>query len=251
MMSLVDYERDSKFKLGPLLNNKELIEKSKAIPCVDEPYLLPEFPDLANKLLVVIDLDETLTSIRDYEHLFLRPNARELLEFLATLPCKVIFWSAGRMDYVRVVVALFNATKTLVHGAIARGSWEEGKNLNLLSCSAKFVVLIDDKEICCRTNAKRSIRISPFRYDSHETNVLQALSKLMEAFRNAHAGEGAPLSIDEFHRNLLAAAPELLGLDSIVSSPPAVLFPDSKGVLPPCDLPFAPDEEESVAPGFR
>lgn len=129
-------------------------------------YLIPPpHCDDMDKLVVVLDLDETLIHSRDTT-LFTRPGLIELLRLLKG-KCELIVWTAGTRDYALDVIKVIDTCYAIQHCIYRHPMWWSGeygncKDLRLLGRPMDRVLLVDNTPEVFRANPRNSILVPDF-----------------------------------------------------------------------------------------
>ena len=90
-----------------------------------DPYTAmvpPQRYEHHGRLVVVLDLDETLVYAREGPVLP-RPGLEELLQTLRELQCEVIVWTAGERDYAQEVLQRIDTAGVVQHCVYRHEKW--------------------------------------------------------------------------------------------------------------------------------
>ncbi|CAD2218629.1 nuclear lim interactor-interacting factor [Angomonas deanei] len=139
-----------------------------APPVQREPYkylIPPQSSKDHNKLVVVLDLDETLVYGREGP-VRVRPGTAELLQCLKDR-AEVIVWTAGSRDYALEVINIIDPFCAIQHCIYRHPMWWTGeigctKDLNQLGRPLEKTVLIDNTPDVFRANPTNGILVSDF-----------------------------------------------------------------------------------------
>lgn len=154
-------------------------------PCT---YLIPPpQAEDAGKLVVVLDLDETLVYSRDVT-LYERPGVALLLKTLKGR-CELIVWTAGTREYALDVIKVIDTVCAVQHCIYRHPMWWTGdagcaKDLRLLGRPMDRVILVDNTPSVFSANPRNSLLVSDFMvpfpraYNAHE----KALATLADIF---------------------------------------------------------------------
>ncbi|KPI83518.1 hypothetical protein ABL78_7450 [Leptomonas seymouri] len=141
-------------------------------------YLIPPpQPQDVGKLVVVLDLDETLVYSRDTS-LYGRPGVAQLLKTLKG-KCELIVWTAGAREYALDVIRAIDTMCAVQHCIYRHPMWWTGdvgcpKDLRMLGRPMDRVILVDNTPSVFSVNPRNSLLVPDFivpfprLYDAHE-----------------------------------------------------------------------------------
>ncbi|KAG8344303.1 hypothetical protein TRVL_04863 [Trypanosoma vivax] len=126
----------------------------------------PPLPKDQGKLVVVLDLDETLVYSRDGP-IILRPGAQRLLNVLRGR-CEVVVWTAGERLYALNVIRVIDPSGCIQHCIYRSKKWWTNKpgcvkDLTGLGRPLDRVILIDNISDCLRANPRNGLLVTDFR----------------------------------------------------------------------------------------
>ncbi|KAG5473614.1 hypothetical protein LSCM4_03684 [Leishmania orientalis] len=144
------------------------------------------------KLVVVLDLDETLVHSRDAT-VFKRPGVAQLLRTLKG-KCEVIVWTAGTREYALHVIRMIDTACAVQHCIYRHPMWWTGdvgcaKDLRLLGRPMDRVLLIDNTPSVFRANPRNSLLVEDFivphlgGYNAQEKTLLVLADIFEHVFR--------------------------------------------------------------------
>ncbi|XQJ28801.1 NLI interacting factor-like phosphatase, putative [Leishmania guyanensis] len=124
----------------------------------------PRLQDVG-KLVVVLDLDETLVYSRDIT-IYKRPGVVQLLRTLKG-KCEVIVWTAGTREYALDVIRIIDPACAVQHCIYRHPIWWTGdvgcvKDLRLLGRPMDRVLLVDNTPSVFRANPRNSLLVEDF-----------------------------------------------------------------------------------------
>jgi RNA polymerase II subunit A small phosphatase-like protein len=150
-------------------------------------YIPPQRVEDHGKVVVVLDLDESLIYGRDGP-IVMRPGLRR---FLATLHsrCEVVLWTAGQQDYALEAIGTIDPTGCIQHCVYRHPKWWTGevgyaKDLRALGRSLRRTVLIDNTPDCHKANPENGILVTDYGGDNGSDNTLLMLSDIFEDLLN-------------------------------------------------------------------
>ncbi|KAG5473891.1 hypothetical protein LSCM1_04526 [Leishmania martiniquensis] len=125
----------------------------------------PPRPQDVGKLVIVLDLDETLVHSRDTT-VFKRPGVAQLLKTLKG-KCEVIVWTAGTREYALNVIRMIDTVCAVQHCIYRHPLWWTGdvgctKDLRLLGRPMDRVLLVDNTPSVFRANPRNSLLVEDF-----------------------------------------------------------------------------------------
>lgn len=152
-------------------------------------YLIPPpLPQDAGKLVVVLDLDETLVYSRGFT-LYERPGVVQLLKTLKGR-CELIVWTAGAREYALDVIKVIDTVCAVQHCIYRHPMWWSGdagcaKDLRLLGRPMDRVVLVDNTPSVFSATPRNSLLVpdfvvpTPLLYNAQE-KVLATLTDIFD-----------------------------------------------------------------------
>lgn len=152
-------------------------------------YLIPPpQPQDVGKLVVVLDLDETLVYSRDIT-LYERPGVTQLLKTLKGR-CELIVWTAGTREYALDVIRIIDTVCAVQHCIYRHPMWWSGdtgcaKDLRMLGRPMDRVILVDNTPSVFTLNPRNSLLVTDFivpfprSYDAQE-KVLSTLTDIFD-----------------------------------------------------------------------
>lgn len=163
--------------------------------------LAPKDSKLADRITVVLDLDETLVYAREGP-LYVRPGLEELFQFLAD-NCETVVWTASMRQYAEAVVRLID-TKGSIHHTICRDSaWFSSgscrKDLNLLGRDTQTTILFENTPDCIRGFEQNSVLVADYEGGELEDNTLHTILALLRDLVRRRAEEG--VTVPEYIRD--------------------------------------------------
>ncbi|CBZ35976.1 hypothetical protein, conserved [Leishmania donovani] len=125
----------------------------------------PPRPQDVGKLVVVLDLDETLVYSRDII-VYKRPGVIQLLRTLKG-KCEVIVWTAGTREYALDVIRTIDSVGAVQYCIYRHPTWWTGdigctKDLRLLGRPMDRVLLVDNTPSVFRANPRNSLLVEDF-----------------------------------------------------------------------------------------
>ena len=140
-------------------------------------------PNLADRLTIVLDLDETLIYAREGP-LYARPGLEELMLFLKD-HCEAIVWTAGVKAYAQAVVRNIDRHEAIKHTVYRHKKWFTGcagynKDLTLLGRDLETTLIIENTPDCVRGNEANGILVADYEGGELEDNTLPAILLLLQ-----------------------------------------------------------------------
>ncbi|AAZ10372.1 TFIIF-stimulated CTD phosphatase, putative [Trypanosoma equiperdum] len=139
---------------------------SSSVGCSKKRLLVPP-PDGEDvgKLVVVLDLDETLVYSREGT-IVPRPGSQRLFDVLRGR-CEVLVWTAGERLYAMEVLRMIDPASCIKHCVYrSKKWWTEGpgcvKDLTSLGRPLDRVILIDNMSECLRANPRNGLLVTDF-----------------------------------------------------------------------------------------
>ena len=150
-----------------------------------EPYsamIPPQRFEFHGRLVVVLDLDETLVFAREGPVLP-RPGCGELLERLAELGCEVLVWTAGEREYAQEVLQRIDTPGVVQHCIYRHEKWWSGsagyrKDIANLGRPMDLILFVDNTPDCLRGHEDNAILVSDFTSRTVNDSTLYSLQRL-------------------------------------------------------------------------
>ncbi|KAG5490314.1 hypothetical protein JKF63_00434 [Porcisia hertigi] len=163
--------------------------------CPSSPQLTPSCtlipppqPQDVGKLVVVLDLDETLVYSRSVT-VYKRPGLLELLKVLKG-KCELIVWTAGTREYALGVIRTIDSVQAVQYCIYRHSIWWSGdvgctKDLRLLGRPMDRVILIDNTPSVFLANPHNSLLVKDFivpywKAPNTQENTLLVLAEIFE-----------------------------------------------------------------------
>lgn len=143
----------------------------------------PKDPSVADRITVVLDLDETLIYAREGP-LYARPGLDELLKFLKD-NCEGIVWTAGVKAYAQAVVRNIDKHDAVRHTVYRHKKWFTGcagynKDLTLLGRDMSTTLIIENTPDCVRGNESNGILVADYEGGELADNTLPCITLLLQ-----------------------------------------------------------------------
>lgn len=150
---------------------------------LDKDLVPPKNPALADRITVVLDLDETLVYAREGP-LYARPGLDELLQYLKD-NCEAIVWTAGVKAYAQAVVRNVDRIEAIQHTVYRHKKWFTGcagynKDLTLLGRDLASTLILENTPDCVRGNETNGILVSDYEGGELEDNTLPGILLLLK-----------------------------------------------------------------------
>ena len=150
---------------------------------LDKDLVPPKNPALADRITVVLDLDETRIYAREGP-LYARPGLDELLVFLKE-NCEAIVWTAGVKAYAQAVVRNVDRIEAIQHTVYRHKKWFTGcagynKDLSLLGRDLTTTLIVENTPDCVRGNETNGILVSDYEGGELEDNTLPGILLLLK-----------------------------------------------------------------------
>ncbi|KAK7200250.1 NLI interacting factor-like phosphatase [Novymonas esmeraldas] len=170
-------------------------------PLSSSTLIPPPHPQDVGKLVVVLDLDETLVYSRDIT-VYERPGVMRLLKALKG-KCELIVWTAGTREYALDVIRIIDPVCAVQHCIYRHPMWWTGdvgcaKDLRMLGRPMDRVLLIDNTPSVFRANPRNSLLVEDFivphprAYNAQE----KTLSVLTDIFEHVFRRFTSPCAAD-------------------------------------------------------
>lgn len=188
--------RSSRYGAADCVPHRSAAAKSAAFGLTDEGtaaaaaaasgFLIPPARKQdVGKMVVVLDLDETLVASRD-GRIYERPGVGKLLQTLKG-HCEVIVWTAGAREYALDAIQRIDPYCAIQHCVYRHPMWWTGdqsrtKNLRLLGRPMDNIIIIDNTANVLRVNPQQSILVRDFNGPSslQSDRTLLALAEMFE-----------------------------------------------------------------------
>jgi RNA polymerase II subunit A small phosphatase-like protein len=171
------------------------------LPSMDhmEGYLVPaKDPSLADKLTIVLDLDETIIYAREGP-LFVRPGTKELFAFLKE-HFEVIVWTAAVRPYAKVVIKNIDTVNATHHLIYRHNKWFTGqagyrKDLSMLGRDLQTTLIVENTPDCVKGHEEHGVLVNDYIGGERQDNTIPSLLNLLQEMiekRKEHPGLTVP-----------------------------------------------------------
>lgn len=145
--------------------------------------LPPKRKEDANKITVVLDLDETLIYAREGP-LYARPGIEAFFDFLGQ-HCEVVVWTAGVRAYAQAVIRNIDPKGYISHCIYRHEKWFSGqpgysKDLSLVGRNLDEMVIIENTPDCVRGYEENGILVTDYEGGEDEDHTLFAIQQVLE-----------------------------------------------------------------------
>ncbi|KEG14274.1 putative nuclear lim interactor-interacting factor [Trypanosoma grayi] len=144
--------------------------------------IAPKESKLADRITVVLDLDETLVYAREGP-LYVRPGTEELLQFLEK-NCETVVWTAGIKQYAEAVVRQIDTNRTVHHTIYRDSKWFSGsscrKDLSLLGRDTQTTILFENTPDCIRGFEQNGVLVADYEGGELEDHTLHTILGLLK-----------------------------------------------------------------------
>eukprot|EP00755_Sulcionema_specki_P020795 Sspe_Gene.72820::Locus_43625_Transcript_1_1_Confidence_1.000_Length_1284::g.72820::m.72820/K15731/CTDSP; carboxy-terminal domain RNA polymerase II polypeptide A small phosphatase len=142
----------------------------------------------SKKLLVVLDLDETLVFAR-MGPVLQRPGVGSLLTALKGANCEVIVWTAGTCGYAFKAIRAIDPQGVITHCIHRSPQWyslNTRKDLRRLrGYPLSRMVLVENSPECCRPCPSNSIIVPSYLHPNPRDDTLRRLSAVLTALASS------------------------------------------------------------------
>jgi hypothetical protein len=143
------------------------------------PDMLPEDRD---KIVLVLDLDETLVYARDGP-LFARPGLDEFFD-LCSQHCEVVVWTAGLRAYAQAIIRAIDKKGIVKHCIYRHSKWFTGqagyrKDLAALGRPLERTIIIENTPDCIRGYQQNGILVEDYEGGERSDNTIFALTDVI------------------------------------------------------------------------
>ena len=144
--------------------------------------LPPQAPEDKDKIVLVLDLDETLVFAREGP-LYARPG---LDEFFAACKgkCEVVVWTAGLRAYAQAIVKSIDKHKVVKHCVYRHAKWFSGqagyrKDLACLGRDINKTIIIENTPDCIRGYQQNGILVEDYEGGERADHTIPALTEVV------------------------------------------------------------------------
>eukprot|EP01062_Namystynia_karyoxenos_P069291 TRINITY_DN6480_c0_g2_i2.p1 TRINITY_DN6480_c0_g2~~TRINITY_DN6480_c0_g2_i2.p1 ORF type:complete len:426 (+),score=106.19 TRINITY_DN6480_c0_g2_i2:142-1419(+) len=144
-------------------------------PADEGPLLPPQDPKDQGKLVVVLDLDETLVRFREGP-VHWRPHCSELLDSLSDT-CEVVLWTASTAQCAQRIMDVMDPDGTRIRHKVFRSErWFKGasyrKDLAMLGRPLDRVVIVENSLCCVLTHPGHALLVPDYTAPDPEDTAL-------------------------------------------------------------------------------
>ncbi|ESS70842.1 hypothetical protein TCDM_00268 [Trypanosoma cruzi Dm28c] len=191
----------SSLSLSHAPSNARLVRARAPAGAADGFFIPPVRAVDEGKLVVVLDLDETLVYSRS-GRIILRPGVNRLFDVLRGR-CETVVWTAGEKSYAMEVLQLIDPSHCVQHCIYRHEKWwteRPGyvKDIAALGRPLHQTIIIDNTPDCLRAHTRNALLVRDFRGpcggSSRFDNTLFVLADIIDDVLN-----GPEISIDAFH----------------------------------------------------
>ncbi|KAK7198245.1 NLI interacting factor-like phosphatase [Novymonas esmeraldas] len=150
-----------------------------------DPHLViaPQAEVFQGKLVLVLDLDETLVYAR-CGPLYARPGITEFFQMCKEKGIEVVVWTAGLKAYAQAIVAHIDTCNAVSHCIYRHNKWFNGqpgyrKDLDALGRPLDRVLIVENTPDCIRGYQDNGILVSDYEGSENEDNTLYALAEVV------------------------------------------------------------------------
>jgi carboxy-terminal domain RNA polymerase II polypeptide A small phosphatase len=146
-------------------------------------FCLPEQTlDDRDKIVLVLDLDETLVYAREGP-LFARPGLDEFFE-VASQKCEVVVWTAGLRAYAQAIIRMIDPRGIIKHCIYRHSKWFTGqagyrKDLATLGRNIDKTIIIENTPDCIRGYQQNGILVEDYEGGERADNTIPALTDVV------------------------------------------------------------------------
>jgi RNA polymerase II subunit A small phosphatase-like protein len=146
-------------------------------------FCLPEqAPEDRDKLVLVLDLDETLVYAREGP-LFARPGLEEFLDACAD-KCEVVVWTAGLRAYAQAIIRTIDKKGIIKHCIYRHSKWFTGqagyrKDLAALGRNLDRTIIVENTPDCIRGYQQNGILVEDYEGGERADNTIPALTEVV------------------------------------------------------------------------
>lgn len=154
---------------------------------VENNFVIPQQdPQYADKLVLVLDLDETLVYARSGP-LFARPGLDEFFQLCKDKNVEVVVWTAGLKAYAQAIVDNIDKQHVVRHCIYRHSKWFTGqpgyrKDLAALGRQLDHVLIIENTPDCIRGYQENGILVDDYEGGERQDNTIYALTEVIRAF---------------------------------------------------------------------
>ncbi|KAH9578146.1 FCP1 homology domain [Trypanosoma melophagium] len=154
--------------------------------------IAPKESKLADRITVVLDLDETLVYAREGP-LYVRPGTAELLQFLDE-NCETVLWTAGMKQYAEAVVRHIDTNGLVRHTIYRDSKWFSGtscrKDLTLLGRDMQTTIVFENTPDCIRGFEENGVLVADYEGGELEDDTLHNILRLLRDLVRRRREEG-------------------------------------------------------------
>lgn len=138
-----------------------------------------------NKLVVVVDLDDTLVHSVFNNHtctldIYVRKGVKELFDFIKNNNIYLIIWSHGKNYYVKICIYVLDPTNTYINQAIStKNDTSMVKDISELNKCIDNILLIDNNILCGIEHCKHYIKVPDYINIVKQDNCLFILIDIL------------------------------------------------------------------------
>eukprot|EP00760_Papus_ankaliazontas_P007929 PhM_4_TR13604/c0_g1_i2/m.60464 len=166
-----------------------------------KPLLEQQEAIYEGKLVVVLDLDETLMYGRGYGRPKLRPGVQQFLNALKEMECEVVLWTAGDQPYAFAMLEILDpTTKWFKHCIYRHPRWWSGprghrKDLTLLGRPVERTLIVENTPDCVLGHEGNAILVSDYTGTTPQDTTMDHLAMaLRQIAGDVYSGEAASVT---------------------------------------------------------
>lgn len=152
----------------------------------DNKFVIPDQdPKFEGKLVLVLDLDETLVFARGGP-LFARPGLDEFFKLCKDKCIEVVVWTAGLKAYAQAIVENIDKAGAVTHCIYRHSKWFTGqpgyrKDLAALGRPLDRVLIIENTPDCIRGYTNNGILVEDYEGGESPDNTIYALTEVIRS----------------------------------------------------------------------
>lgn len=149
-------------------------------------FVIPEQnPEYQGKLVLVLDLDETLVYARSGP-LYARPGLDDFFLLCKEKKVEVVVWTAGLKAYAQAIVENIDKQNAVAHCIYRHNKWFTGqpgyrKDLAALGRSLDHVLIIENTPDCIRGYQANGILVEDYEGGERADNTIYALTEVIRS----------------------------------------------------------------------
>jgi carboxy-terminal domain RNA polymerase II polypeptide A small phosphatase len=153
-------------------------------------FVLPEqAPEDRDKIVLVLDLDETLVYAREGP-LFARPGLDEFFE-VCSQRCELVVWTAGLRAYAQAIIRSIDKKNVVKHCIYRHSKWFTGqagyrKDLQALGRNLDKTIIIENTPDCIRGHQQNGILVEDYEGGERADNTIPALTDVIRALTESN-----------------------------------------------------------------